>query len=85
MGGAIELAELLEREQVQFAELLGTIHSLRFTGAITLKFLNGQPQEVELGRPCVIKFPQPEPLPVAVSASPCTKSLDTVDPPASSS
>lgn len=48
----------LEQEAVGFAELAGTLHALRFTGAITLHFLNGQPQMAEVGRPIVLRFPE---------------------------
>lgn len=43
-------------ESQSFAELVGTLHALRFTGPITLHFLNGQPQTAELGRPVVVAF-----------------------------
>lgn len=41
-----------------FAELLGTLYALRFTGAITLHFNGGQPQMAELGRPLQVVFPE---------------------------
>lgn len=73
---ADDLADLLRQEQLQFAELLGTIHTLRFTGAVTLKFLNGEPQEAEFGRPHVVRFPRP-----GARTEPCTrKGLDTAAP-----
>ena len=39
-----------------FVELLATLHTLRFTGAVELQFLNGQPQAATLGRPLVLRF-----------------------------
>lgn len=66
MVSADAIARILELNKVQFAELLQTLHTCRFTGAITLKFLNGEPQEAEFGRPHVVVFPRPG-----------TKSLDT--------
>ena len=51
--------------------------SKRYTGAVTLKFLNGEPQEAEFGRPHVVVFAKPGP---AVD-----KPLDSARPPAPSS
>lgn len=48
----------LLQEGCGFAELTGTLYALRFTGAITLHFLNGQPQMAELGRPKILRFPE---------------------------
>lgn len=56
---ADDIAAVLKQEQLQFAELLGTLHTMRFTGAVVVKFLNGEPQQAELGRPHVITFPRP--------------------------
>lgn len=39
-----------------FAELLATLHTLRFTGAVEVQFLNGQPQAAALGQPVVLRF-----------------------------
>jgi len=41
-----------------FAEFTAELYAARYTGAITLHFLNGQPQMVELGRPIVWRFPE---------------------------
>jgi hypothetical protein len=50
------LAEALNLESCHFAELLGTLHALRFTGPITLHLLNGSPQAAELGAPLRATF-----------------------------
>lgn len=53
---ADDLAAVLRNDVCGFADLVGTLHALRFTGTITLHVLNGQPQMVELGRPHVIRL-----------------------------
>jgi hypothetical protein len=53
-----DLVKTLQYEQVSFADLTGTLYTLRFTGPITLHFLNGQPQLVELGQPVRHYFPE---------------------------
>lgn len=58
MPTAVELEEVLRQQAAGFAEMLGTMHALRFTGPVTLHFLNGQPQMVELGRPHILRFPE---------------------------
>lgn len=50
------LQEALDLEACGFAELLGTLHALRFTGPITLHMLNGSPQAAELGTPVRATF-----------------------------
>lgn len=74
---AIDLAEVLRQNGAGFPGLLGAIHSLRYTGAVTLKFLNGEPQEAEFGRPHVVVFAKPGPA--------ADKPLDSARPPAPSS
>lgn len=57
---AEDLAELVRDNQLHdFSQLLSTIYSCRFTGAVTFKFLCGEPQEAEFGRPHVVVFPRP--------------------------
>ena len=53
-----DVEAVLRQEATCFADLLGTLHALRFTGPITLHFLNGQPQTAELGRPLKVAFPE---------------------------
>jgi hypothetical protein len=55
---AADLEVVLRAECPGFAELLGTMFALRFTGPVTLHFLNGSPQMVELGRPAIHRFPE---------------------------
>lgn len=54
----LTFVELAQLEACGFAELLGTMHALRFTGPVLLHFLNGQPQMAELGRPLQVRFPE---------------------------
>ena len=58
MPTAVEITEVLSQQAGGFAEMLGTLYTLRFTGPVTLHFLNGQPQLAELGRPTVLRFPE---------------------------
>ena len=55
---AADVALVVADQVTSFAELLGVLHALRFTGAVTLHVLNGQPQTAELGRPVVVAFPE---------------------------
>ena len=65
-------------ESAGFAELLGTMHAFRFTGQLTLHFLNGAPQQADFGRPCIVRFPEH---PANHKSAPVsTKSLDTTGP-----
>lgn len=57
----------LGREAQTFADLTGTLYALRFTGTITLHFLNGQPQLATLGQPLELRF----------SEHPANKPLDS--------
>ena len=61
-----QYALLSTLEAASFAELLGTLYSIRFTGAVTVHFTGGQPQKMELGRPLQVVFPE----------HPANKSLD---------
>ena len=45
-------------EACQFADLLGTLYTLRFTGKVELDFCNGRPQAAYLGKPAVVRFPE---------------------------
>ena len=51
-----EIQRLIHLEACHFAELLGTLYTLRFTGTIQLHMLNGTPQAAELGSPVVARF-----------------------------
>lgn len=55
---AADIEAIVRQQACGFAELVGTLHALHFTGAITLHFLNGQAQTAELGRPILIPFPE---------------------------
>ena len=51
-----EIQRLVHLEACHFAELLGTLYTLRFTGTIQLHMLNGTPQAAELGSPVIARF-----------------------------
>jgi len=53
-----KLAVLQALDNCSFAELAATLHALKFTGQITLHFLNGAPQMAELGEPVQVRFPE---------------------------
>jgi hypothetical protein len=53
-----DVAAVAAQEPTSFASLLGIVGALRYTGAVTVHFLNGQPQTAELGRPVVVSFPE---------------------------
>lgn len=80
------LTALARRHGSSFAELLGTLHAMRFTGPVTLHFLNGQPQAGEFGRPTVLRFPEhPANGVSAKKSAKCHNSVDTALAPAPSS
>ena len=58
MSTHVDRLEAMVREGVGFAELIGTAYALRFTGPVTVHFLNGQPQMAEFGRPLQVRFPE---------------------------
>lgn len=65
-----ENRDAILRNVDNFAELVGTLHALHFTGPITLHFLNGQPQMAEMGRPQRVSFLE-HPANRRGSAGPC--------------
>lgn len=69
-----DLETILRADAQGFAELVGTMFSLRFTGPVTLHFLNGTPQMVEFGRPAIHRFPEH---PANKTSAAVNKSVDT--------
>jgi len=45
------LAHLPPAEQLEFAALQEAIYRVRFTGPVTIDFLNGVPRQISLGQP----------------------------------
>lgn len=45
------LAHLPPVEQLEFAALQDAIYQVRFTGPVTIDFLNGVPRQISLGQP----------------------------------
>lgn len=78
--------EAILRSADSFADLLGSMHAMRFTGAITVHVLNGQPQMAEVGRPLQVRFPEhPANKKQATKGSTSTNSVDRDTGPAASS
>ena len=45
------LAQLPAEQDLDFVRLLEAIHTVRYTGAMTVDFRNGTPQQINLGQP----------------------------------
>lgn len=45
------LAQLPPGDQLDFQRLLEAVYSVRFTGPVTIDFLNGTPKQINLGQP----------------------------------
>lgn len=45
------LQRLQATQDLEFHVLLEAVHSVRFTGPLTIDFLNGIPQQINLGQP----------------------------------
>lgn len=81
---ASDIAAAVSAEPTSFAELLATMHALRFTGTVTLHLLNGQPQLATLGQPLEVRFAE-HPANRGDRAGCPQKSLDRETTPAASS
>ena len=45
------LAQLEPADRLEFGQLLEAVHTIRFTGPLTIDFLNGAPKQINLGQP----------------------------------
>jgi len=55
------LAHLPPAEQLEFAALQEAIYRVRFTGPVTIDFLNGVPRQISLGQPVKLAICQATP------------------------
>lgn len=45
------LDALPEGQELEFQRLLEAVYTIRFSGPLTIDFLNGNPQQISLGQP----------------------------------
>lgn len=45
------LSQLPPGRQLEFQALMEAVYSVRFTGPVTIDFLNGTPRQISLGQP----------------------------------
>ena len=52
------LAKIMAGPQLDYGTLMEAIHSSRFTGPLTVDFLNGVPRQINLGQPVKLSICQ---------------------------